>query len=85
MSNPVVAAQVREGAVQLSQRVSREANILAYNDVFLLVGVLASLTVVWDLILQWLMWRRREVSPLILLQKQAMKAQQAQTNRKSPE
>jgi MFS family permease len=85
MSNPVVAAQVRKGAMQLSQRVSREANILAYNDVFLLVGVLASLTVVWDLILQWLMWRRREVSPLILLQKQAMKAQQAQTSRKSPE
>jgi MFS family permease len=85
MSNPVVAAQVREGARQLSQRVSREANVLAYNDVFLLVGVLASLTVVWGLVIQWLMWRRGEISPLILLQQQAMKTKPAQTDRKSPE
>ena len=85
MSNPVVAAQVREGAWQLSQRVSREANVLAYNDVFLLVGVLASLTVVWGVVIQWLMWRRGEISPLILLQQQAMKTKPAQANRKSPE
>jgi hypothetical protein len=85
MSNPVVAAQVREGAVQLSQRVSSEANVLAYNDVFLLVGVLASVAVVWGLIIQWSMWRRREVSPLILLQQQLMKRQQAQANKKNPE
>jgi len=85
MSNPVVAAQLREGARQLSQRVSREANVLAYNDVFLLVGLLASLTVVWGLVIQWLMWRRGEISPLILLQQKAMKSQAAQANRKSPE
>ena len=84
MSNPVVAVQVREGAWQLSQRVSREANVLAYNDVFLLVGVLASLTVVWGLGIQWLIWRRGEISPVILLQ-QALKAKLAQTERKSPE
>jgi hypothetical protein len=47
--------------------------------------VLASLTVVWGVVIQWLMWRRREVSPLILLQQQVMKANQAQANRKSPE
>jgi hypothetical protein len=85
MSNPVVAAQLREGARQLSQRLSREAHVLAYHAVFLLVGLLASLTVVWGLVIQWLMWRRGEISPLILLQQKAMKSQAAQANRKSPE
>ncbi|MEQ5843949.1 MFS transporter [Paraburkholderia acidicola] len=85
MSNPVVAAQMRAGVAPLSQRVIREANVLAYNDVFLLVGVLASVTVVWGVVIQWLIWRRREVSPLVLLQQRIMKANQEQADRKSPE
>jgi hypothetical protein len=31
----------------LAQQVTREANILAYNDVFLLIGVLATVTLAW--------------------------------------
>lgn len=36
-----------EGAAILSQTVTREANILAYNDTFLLIAVIAVGTVVW--------------------------------------
>ena len=36
-----------EGAVLLSQAATREANVLAYNDVFLLICVVAVLTFVW--------------------------------------
>jgi len=36
-----------EGAALLSQQVTREANILAFNDIFLLIGCLALLTLVW--------------------------------------
>ena len=37
----------------LSQQATREANILAYNDVFLLVTALALLTMAW-LLARWL-------------------------------
>jgi len=40
-----------EGPALLAQQVTREANVLAFNDVFLLIGVLASLTFVWLLVL----------------------------------
>jgi MFS family permease len=36
-----------EGAALLSQQVTREANILAFNDIFLLVGCLALLALLW--------------------------------------
>ncbi|CAN5244764.1 MFS transporter [soil metagenome] len=36
-----------EGAALLSQQATREANILAFNDIFLLVGCLALITLVW--------------------------------------
>ncbi|GFE83228.1 MFS transporter [Steroidobacter agaridevorans] len=36
-----------EGAALLSQQVTREANVLAFNDVFLTVCVLACLTLLW--------------------------------------
>lgn len=36
-----------EGAALLSQQVTREANVLAFNDIFLVVGVLACLTLLW--------------------------------------
>jgi MFS family permease len=36
-----------EGAALLSQQVTREANVLAFNDVFLTVCVLACLTMLW--------------------------------------
>ena len=57
-----------EGAALLSQQVSREANILAYNDVFMLIGVLAILALLWGLSINRAIRRRGEVSPVILLQ-----------------
>ena len=36
-----------EGAAILAQQASREANILAYNDVFLLIAAIAVGTIVW--------------------------------------
>lgn len=41
------ALRSAEGAAALSQQVAREANVLAYNDIFLMVFVLACLTLVW--------------------------------------
>ncbi len=66
-----------EGAALLAQQVSREANILAYNDVFLLLGVLSCLALLWGLAIHWGIRRRREVSPVILLQ-EATQARMAQ-------
>jgi hypothetical protein len=66
-----------EGAALLGQQVAREANILAYNDVFLLVGVLAVLVTLWSLAIRWSIRRRQEVSPVILLQQKMMRAQAA--------
>ena len=69
-----------EGAALLAQQVTREANILAYNDVFLLVGALSVMALLWGLLTQWKMRRRGEISPVILLQQaaQARAAQAAQ-------
>jgi MFS family permease len=52
-----------EGGVLLAQQVSREANILAFNDVFLLVGVLATLAFIY-LLARWISYRRRGITPL---------------------
>ena len=57
--------------------IAREANILAYNDVFLLVGVLAVFVALWGYAIRWSIRRRGEQSPIILLQ-QAMQKAQAQ-------
>ena len=56
-----------EGAALLSQQVTREAHILAYNDVFLLVGVLAILATIWGFMISRSIRRRNEPSPVILL------------------
>jgi MFS family permease len=79
VGDPTLRAAAGSGA--LSQQVSREANILAFNDVFMLVGVLAVLAALWGYYIRWSIWRRHEVSPVILLQKrlQAMAAAQAGT------
>jgi MFS family permease len=41
------SARTRAGLSALSQAATREANILAYNDVFLMIAVLASLLALW--------------------------------------
>lgn len=68
-----------EGAALLSRQVTREANILAYNDVFLLVGVLAILMTIWGFMISRSIRRRNEPSPVILLvQRLQAQAQQGQ-------
>jgi hypothetical protein len=52
-----------EGGVLLAQQVSREAGVLAYNDVFLLIAVLAGLAFLW-LGGRWLVFRVRGINPL---------------------
>jgi MFS family permease len=41
------AARTRQGISVLSQTAAREANILAYNDVFLLIAIIAALLALW--------------------------------------
>jgi len=41
------SARTRQGISVLTQTAAREANILAYNDVFLLISVLATLLALW--------------------------------------
>lgn len=55
--------QQAQGAGLLAQQVTREANILAYNDVFLLVAVLSAVLTVW-LGGRWLYLKLRGINPL---------------------
>jgi hypothetical protein len=56
-----------EAIVLLGRQVTREANILAYNDVFLAIGVLACLLFLWGVSIETRMRRRGEISPIVLL------------------
>jgi MFS family permease len=76
LSDP--ALRTATGAGALAQQVAREANILAFNDVFMLVGVLAVLAALWGLSIRWSIWRRGEPSPVVLLQKKLQEAAAAQ-------
>jgi MFS family permease len=46
-TQPDAALRQAEGGALLSQQATREANILAYNDVFLAIAVIAALTFLW--------------------------------------
>jgi MFS family permease len=61
----------------LAAQVSREANILAFNDVFLLIGVLAGLTMLWGLAIHWSIKLRGEASPVMELQQRMAAAARA--------
>ncbi|ARR56609.1 MFS transporter [Rhizorhabdus wittichii DC-6] len=67
IGDPVL--QGAQGAALLARTVTREANILAYNDVFLLIGVLAVATVIWSYGIRLSMRRRGEISPVLELQR----------------
>jgi hypothetical protein len=58
-----------EGTVLLAQTVSREANILAYNDLFLLIGLLAAAATIWSYGIRLSIWLRGEISPVLELQR----------------
>ena len=68
------AYRAAAGGAILAQQVSREANILAFNDVFLLVGVLALITEAWGIAIRLSIWRRREPSPVVQLQQRLAQA-----------
>jgi len=70
VTDPVL--RTAEGAALLSQRVTREANVLAYNDVFLVIGVLALLLFLWGVAIEINMKRRGEVSPIVRFAQAAM-------------
>jgi hypothetical protein len=80
LSGAVVDPTLRAatGAGTLAQQVAREANILAFNDVFLLVGVFAILALLWGFYIRWSIWRGGEISPLVLLQKKMQEAMAAE-------
>lgn len=59
------ALRTAEGAVLVGQRVTREANILAYNDVFLVIAILAFLLFLWGVAIELKMRRRGDISPII--------------------
>jgi MFS family permease len=61
------ALRTAEAAALLSGQVTREAHILAFNDVFLLIGVLACLVLLWGLMIQFRIWRLGEKSPIVQL------------------
>jgi MFS family permease len=64
-----------EGMLLLARTVTREANILAYNDVFLLIGLLAVAAAVWSYAIRLSIWRRGEISPVLALQQRMAKKQ----------
>jgi MFS family permease len=66
-----------QGLALLARQVAREANILAFNDVFFIVGVLASVALISTLLIRLSMHRRGEISPIIALQ-QRMQAPSAE-------
>jgi hypothetical protein len=82
LSGTVVDPTLRAaaGTGTLAQQIAREANILAFNDVFLLVGVLAVLALLWGIYIRWSIWRRNEISPVILLQQKMQQAAAAQAS-----
>lgn len=67
-----------EGAAILAQQATREANVLAFNDVFFLVFVLASLGFAWTIVARILMIRRGERPPLIELSERLKAAAEQQ-------
>jgi hypothetical protein len=81
IADPVL--RTAAGAGTLAQQIAREANILAFNDVFLLIGILAIMTGLFGYAIRWSIWRRGEISPIIELQRamQAAAAAQAKSTK----
>lgn len=65
ISDPTLNAA--ESAALLARQVAREANILAFNDFFLVIGILACLMLLWGISIEVRMRRRGETAPTALL------------------
>jgi hypothetical protein len=61
-----------QGAALVSRQVTREANILAYNDVFIVICLCAILLFVWGVAIELKMRREGEVSPIVRFAQAAM-------------
>jgi hypothetical protein len=61
------ALRSAESGAQLARQISREANILAFNDVFLLIAILSCLMFLWAISIEVRMALRRESPPTQLL------------------
>jgi hypothetical protein len=59
------ALRSAQGAALLSRQVTREANVLAYNDVFMVIGACALLLLLWGIAIELKMRRRGEISPIV--------------------
>jgi MFS family permease len=68
-----------QGIAQFAAQVTGEANVLAYNDVFLLVFVLACACLLWAIQVRISMVRRGEQPPIIQLMNKLKAAAQQQT------
>lgn len=82
IADPVLRSA--EGAVLLARQVAQEANILAYNDVFLLIGFLACLLFIWGVSIEVRMRQRGEISPILLLAQRMMAATAARSKEGQP-
>lgn len=65
IADPVLRSA--ESSVQLARQITREANILAFNDVFFVVGILSCLMFLWGVSIEVRMRLRGEIAPTLLL------------------
>ena len=66
--SPVIAdpaLRAAQGTALVGQQVTRQANILAYNDIFLVIAALAVLLFLWGVAIELNMRRRGDISPII--------------------
>lgn len=61
------ALQSAQGGLLLARQVGREANILAFNDIFFLIAILSCLLLLWGISIEARMRRRGEIPPTALL------------------
>jgi hypothetical protein len=73
------ALRQAEGAALLAQQVTREANVMAYNDVFRLIALLAATAFVL-IAARWLYFRRKGINPLAEDIAALQRLRQARTN-----
>jgi hypothetical protein len=66
------ALRAAQGAALLSRQVTREANVLAYNDVFMVIGLSALLLLLWGIVIELRMRRQGETSPIVRFAQAAM-------------